>query len=96
MLRLVDLAPHWYCLEEGGLRVGLTFECPHCRTQRLGVTFHEKGQEAITDPYIHAHSDAKFIWTKTGDSFENLTLFPSVDASKTGHWHGWITNGEIR
>lgn len=25
-----------------------------------------------------------------------LTLTPSVDASKHGHWHGFITNGEIR
>jgi hypothetical protein len=35
------------------------------------------------------------IWTViSGDSFDNLSLHPSVDASPV-HWHGWITNGEI-
>lgn len=26
---------------------------------------------------------------------QNLTVTPSIDASKSGHWHGHITNGEI-
>lgn len=25
----------------------------------------------------------------------NLTVTPSIDASKSGHWHGHITNGEV-
>ncbi len=32
-------------------------------------------------------------WDITGDSFENLTLSPSVHA--VGHWHGFITNGMV-
>lgn len=37
------------------------------------------------------------IWELNGvEDFHNLTLTPSVDASKVGHWHGFITNGEIR
>ncbi len=32
-------------------------------------------------------------WSITGDSFENLTLSPSVHA--VGHWHGWIQNGMV-
>lgn len=36
------------------------------------------------------------FWQRTGDTFETLTLFPSVDASGFGHWHGWIQGGEIR
>ena len=35
-------------------------------------------------------------WTRTGDTFENLSLTPSVDASRAGCWHGFVTNGEIR
>jgi len=27
---------------------------------------------------------------------EDLTVTPSIDASPSGHWHGFITNGEIR
>ena len=26
---------------------------------------------------------------------QNLTVTPSIDASPSGHWHGWITNGEV-
>jgi hypothetical protein len=35
-------------------------------------------------------------WRASGDTFEAMTLTPSVDASKEGHWHGHITNGETR
>lgn len=35
-------------------------------------------------------------WLRTGDTFEALTLSPSIDASGAGHWHGWVQNGEIR
>lgn len=34
-------------------------------------------------------------WKWEGDSFENLTVTPSIDASASGNWHGFITNGEI-
>lgn len=36
----------------------------------------------------------KFHWSHRGDSFENLTLTPSVDHSPSGHWHGFLTAGE--
>jgi hypothetical protein len=35
------------------------------------------------------------LWQRTGETFEDLTLSPSVDASKSGHWHGYISNGQI-
>jgi len=81
-------------LEQGGPRVGLTFECPHCLRTRLGVVFHHRGHEAIEDDYIRAHTPDN-IWALDGDGFEDLSLSPSVDASKVGHWHGFITAGEI-
>lgn len=28
-------------------------------------------------------------------TFENLSVTPSLDASASGHWHGFITNGEV-
>jgi hypothetical protein len=37
------------------------------------------------------------VWTRAaGDTFETLTLSPSIDASPAGHWHGFIQNGEVR
>lgn len=35
-------------------------------------------------------------WRFDGYDFETLTVTPSVDASASGNWHGFITNGEIR
>jgi hypothetical protein len=96
-MRLIDLEPRWYVLEDGGPVVGLTFDCPHCRQERLGVKFHHRGHEAMEDAHIMAKAPTtNHIWTLDGDSFENLTLSPSVDASASGHWHGFIANGDIR
>jgi hypothetical protein len=33
-------------------------------------------------------------WTIDGD-FGNMTIKPSLDASAAGHWHGFVTNGQI-
>jgi hypothetical protein len=36
------------------------------------------------------------VWGRTGDTFEALTLSPSVDASAAGHWHGFVQNGDVQ
>lgn len=99
-MKLLDLQPRWFVLEDGGPRVGLTFLCPHCKNTFLGVAFHHHGHEAMEDSYIRAHyadDPNKHIWDLQGqDDFATLTLSPSIDCSKSGHWHGFITNGEIR
>jgi hypothetical protein len=96
-MKLTELEPRWYVFETGGPRVGLTFLCPHCQEQRLGVTFHNQGEEAMDDAYILAKRPAEKIWTLVGpEEFATLTLTPSIDASHVGHWHGFITDGEIQ
>lgn len=94
-MKLTELEPRWFVVEEGGPRVGLTFLCPHCKAERLGVAFHHTGREAVEDSYIFAHANEKHIWGMSGEDFHDLTLTPSVDASASGHWHGFITNGEV-
>lgn len=37
-----------------------------------------------------------FLWQRTGEAFDAMTLSPSVDASPSGHWHGWVQGGEAR
>lgn len=32
-------------------------------------------------------------WHRDGDTFETLTLSPSIHA--VGHWHGWLRNGML-
>jgi hypothetical protein len=100
-MKLTDLDPRWYVFEDGGPRVGLTFECPCClgtdKATRIGVVFHKQGHEAIDDAYILARHPDEKIWTMVGpDNFSILTLTPSIDASHVGHWHGFVTNGEAR
>lgn len=95
-MKLTDLEPRWFVLEENGPRVGMTFLCPHCQKERLAIAFHHEGREAMDDAYIHAHSPSTgHIWSETGADFADLTLMPSVDASASGHWHGFVTNGQI-
>lgn len=98
-MKLKDLDPMLFTVNESNTDlyiVGLTFECPHCRVERLGVIFHANGHPAIksTEPSTIL-GNSKTIWTLIGTSFNDLSLTPSIDASKTGHWHGHIKNGEI-
>lgn len=99
-MKLTELNPRWTSFTDpsSGIRSGITFDCPHCQTQRLGVVFSnpidpqgwlEKG---ITKPTVECE------WERSGESFETLTLSPSLDNSRIdagGHWHGFIKNGEI-
>lgn len=35
-------------------------------------------------------------WHRSGDTFETLTLSPSVNCEGFGHWHGNIAGGEVK
>jgi hypothetical protein len=35
-------------------------------------------------------------WVISSQDFATMSVTPSLDASASGHWHGFITNGEIR
>ena len=97
-MKLTDLEPRWWAFEENGPRVGLTFDCPCCRNIRLAICFHHRGHEVIEDKYILCHpAHPDHIWNlENAEDFATLTVTPSIDASKVGHWHGFVTNGEIR
>jgi uncharacterized protein DUF6527 len=110
-MKLTELSPRWFTIPGRIGPVGFTFLCPHCRNVRLAVAFHpaldggdpvslspsnlwphmrpkDTGENiSIVPPGIH--------WNRTGDTFETINLTPSLDASNSGHWHGFITNGEI-
>jgi hypothetical protein len=89
---------------------GVMFDCPHCvragikssesRMVRIPVGFKNPidGGPPFKDE-IKADGQARGrpLWDRTGDTFETLTLSPSIDASKTheGGWHGFVQNGAI-
>lgn len=97
-MRLTDLEPRWYVAGEGGPRVGFTLNCPHCPADdlhRIAVAVHQDGL-IDPEPDNPKCGAAGYVWEMTGgDDWATLSLTPSVDASNAGHWHGFITNGEI-
>jgi hypothetical protein len=104
-MRLTELDPRWSTSESGRHGMGINFLCPICKDQYLGIFFEnpiDGGAMATPDELPTAR------WKRTGDTFDNLTLTPSVDASggakdctpasdgtARGHWHGHITDGNI-
>jgi hypothetical protein len=89
---LSELEPSWWTATEGRTGMGLAFLCPHCKTQMLGVWF---ANPLDGGPAATADSSPAPRWKREGETFETLTLTPSIDASTSGHWHGHIRNGEI-
>lgn len=82
---------------EGRHGMAVTFECPCCFDPAVG---HSRIRLAVwfMNPIDAGPKtdDADKWWTRSGDTFDTLTLTPSIDASDHGHWHGSIQNGEIR
>ena len=99
-MKLTDLEPRWLTPNL------LLFICPHCRKDRLtckNVVMSRKEQYTIYAEKVNADWNMSVVpckpemdWTFSGSDFATLTVTPSIDASASGHWHGFITNGEIR
>lgn len=110
-MKLTDLDPRWAVDAdiviggvvrhyEGRTGMAVSFECPHCVRREQETGSKEVCRLAVwfANPIdgLLPTDDAKTLWRRTGDTFETLTLSPSIDASSDGHWHGFIANGEIR
>jgi hypothetical protein len=98
MLKLTELEPRWFVAQQGGHPIGISFDCPCCRRVRLAVAIHLDGTALDPEPdTLQVFPAGERIWTLAGGaSFNDVSLTPSVDASSSGHWHGFITGGEIR
>ena len=110
-MKLIDLEPKWitYNHSDGVILCGVTFLCPHCRALRLGVCFDvpldptglikqlaaTHGVAEWAPDAIRGMNDGR-LWHRTGDTFDDLTLTPSIDCSRSGHWHGFITAGQVQ
>ena len=99
-MKLVDLHPAWFVEKNGRQGQGISFLCPDCKEIYLGVAFKNPidGGAPMT-PRQHKNKKGELVWTyfweRQGNTFENLTLSPSIDASESGHWHGFIRDGNI-
>jgi hypothetical protein len=105
-MKLTELNPRWFKSDNGALH-GFTFECPHCREVRLGVNTTVDGarlmHEHLALDFLLPENVKQFdvppkeghAWTMTGNDFSDITISPSINAEASGHWHGFIKNGEI-
>lgn len=72
-------------------RIGVRFDCPcgKCGTHVV-ILFNNPPDGGPCCDATQNH------WTRTGDSFENMSLTPSIlRKQKDCDWHGFVTNGEI-
>jgi len=94
-LRLTELSPEWIKYK-GAPDVGIRFLCPHCRATNIAILFLNppsggksvpKGSEAPGENWGNR-------WARSGMTFEDMTLSPSINAAK--HWHGFVLHGEVK
>ena len=97
---LLDFDPHWVGIlrwsSPDPFYIGITFLCPHCGKTRLYCPFKNP-----IDPHgyigrVFNWPDTPGGWLRVGETFETITLSPSVDSTAHGHWHGFIEGGAIR
>lgn len=107
-MKLTDLNPRWVTFqppppEDEGKRwyIGVSFDCPHCKERRLVAYFTPEIDDgyswkfATWDNFANRGHDGP-RWNREGETFETITLRPSINTEYSGHWHGFIENGEIK
>lgn len=101
-MRLTELEPQW--LSENLF----VFRCPHCREiwiscKNIAMIYSKQTElfrKADLDPhgpyYAVVPMREETAWNISSKDFQTMSVTPSIDASASGHWHGHITNGEIK
>jgi hypothetical protein len=81
--------------------VGIIFDCPcgkhgedrsEAREYDFRVFVHLKQPLDGGPPIV---SEPRPTWDREGDTFESLTLRPSIQRVDGCRWHGFVTNGEV-
>jgi hypothetical protein len=101
-MKLTDLDPQWVGAGGDGISdrdgrpvparhgVGLSLNCPCGCDSRFYVGF--------TNPLDGGppHSSAgQPTWSRTGETFDELELTPSIQRRNPCRWHGYLTHGEL-
>jgi len=99
-MKLTDLDPVWLSPDvfifkspsgKGDLLTCKRVLMSRSEQQKL---IYEEHPEYKGIPVVMTNPD--FAWGFEGNDFNTLTVTPSIDASASGNWHGFVTNGEIR
>jgi hypothetical protein len=106
-LKLTDLNPRWVGAGGEGIHnadgspaearhgVGLSFDCP-CGSDICTRAFVPFDNPLDGKPAIPGHEG--HTWQRVGETFETLTLSPSIQRVPMNcncAWHGFIKNGEV-
>jgi hypothetical protein len=104
--RLVDLNPKWVKTHGGSEAYGIRYDCPCGKPGGPGPTHPDvidgicpMGGWAVVPTksnFIGLPTCADSLargWDTSGDSFENITLSPSIH--HVGHWHGFLRSGVL-
>lgn len=98
-MRLAELRPKWVTLNGWKMAeqfsVGVSFDCPHCNEKRLAVMFWPPIDPAGLLGRMFELPDNGGHKRVSGDTFDTLTLQPSIGFDNPPHFHGHITNGEV-
>ena len=101
-MKLIDLDPRWQAEDKERFGQGISFNCPILNTDkdehgscRIDLWFEnplDERSKIVSEkcPYLNIY------WKVNGNSFENLTLTPSIGFNcKHGKTHIFVTDGEI-
>lgn len=107
-MRLTDLEPRWI---HPNVFVFLCPHCRKDLLSCKNVEMSMKDQRKLFEKEFGADwnnlvvpSNPSTVWSISGSVptdirgafITDLTVTPSIDASASGHWHGFITAGEIK
>ena len=100
-MELTKLNPRWVGLHnwcsDSVFNIGISFDSP-ITGKRLAVLFKpaiDPDRLMVKNQWGDYFPQSK-KWERIGDTFETLTLKPSLDFSNHGEWHGVIANGDVR
>lgn len=100
-MKLIELNPRWIGAGGEGIfdenhnpvpyreKVGVVFDCPVCGKEHpcfIPFTNPPDGKPPVKQ---------RVTWELNGDSFETMSITPSIQRMDKCNWHGFITNGEV-
>lgn len=101
-MKLIDLNPKFYGHGGEGISDAKTGK-PIPRRNRVGISFDcpcgqcgERCYLSFENPIDGGEKIGNVTWYRVGETFENMTLTPSIQRMGKCRWHGFLTNGEFR
>lgn len=101
-MRLNELNPRY--IMRGEEKVGFLFLCPHCKVTTIFCTIvglsSKQQMTLMHEQFPNNHGDvilakSGLAWAADSQDFNSMSVTPSIDSSAAGHWHGFITKGQI-